>query len=60
MMDHFSRVAKKLLDEQPAAIKVHCLAHNLNLSLQDTAKCQPIRTALDTTMELCKLIRYSP
>ena len=59
MMGHLSGVAKQ--DEQPAAIKVHCLAHSLNLCLQDTAeKCQLIRTALDNTMELCKLIRYSP
>ena len=61
MMGHLSGVAKQLQDEQPAAIKVHCLAHSLNLCLQDTAKkFQPIRTALDNTMELCKLIRYSP
>ena len=61
MMGHLSGVAKQLQDEQPAAIKVHCLAHSLNLCLQETAKkCQPIRTALENTMELCKLIRYSP
>ena len=33
MMGHLSGVAKKLQDEHPAAIKVHCLAHSLNLCL---------------------------
>ena len=45
---------------QPS-IKVHCFAHCLNLCLQDAArKCQPVRNALDVTMELSKLILYSP
>ena len=44
-----------------AAIKVHCLAHSLNLCIQDTAKeRQPIRHVLDNVMELSKLIRRSP
>ena len=38
MMGHLSGVAKQLQSEQPSAIKVHCLAHSLNLCLQDTAK----------------------
>ena len=54
-------VAKQIQSEYPAAIKVHCLAHCLNLCLQDAAKkCKPIRAALDNIMELTQLIRYSP
>ena len=61
MMGHLSGVAKQLQSEQPSAIKVHCLAHSLNLCLQDTAKkCQPVRSVLDNIMELSQLIMYSP
>ena len=53
MMGHSTGVAKQLLSEEPAAIPVHCLAHSLNLCLQDVAKkCQPIRNALNVVMEL--------
>ena len=33
-----SGVAKRLQDEEPAAIKVYYLAHSLNVCLQNTAK----------------------
>lgn len=61
MMGHLTGVAKQIQTDHPAAIKVHCLAHCLNLYLQDTAKkCKLIRAALDNIMELTQLIRYSP
>ena len=61
MMGRLTGVAKQIQDEQPSAIKVHCLAHCLNLCLQDVArKCKPVRDALDIVMELSNLIRYSP
>ena len=61
MMGHLSGVAQQIQSEQPAAIKVHCLAYSLNLCLQDASKkCQPIRNALDNIMELSQLIRFSP
>ena len=61
MMGHLRGVATQLENEEPAALRVHCLAHCLNLCLQDAAKkCKPIRDALDLVMELSKLIRYSP
>ena len=61
MMGHLRGVATRIQEEQPSAIKVHCLAHCLNLCLQSVSrKCQPIRNALDVTMELSKLILYSP
>ena len=61
MMGHLRGVATTIQEEQPSAIKVHCLAHCLNLCLQSVSrKCQPIRNALDVTMELSELILYSP
>ena len=61
MMGKLRGVATQLRSEEPAAIAVHCFAHCLNLCLQDVSrKCQPIRNALDTIMELSQLIRYSP
>lgn len=47
--------------EQPAALHVHCLAHCLNLCLQDAARiCPHVRDALELIMELVKLIKFSP
>ena len=61
MMGHLTGVAKQLLSEEPGAVPVHCLAHSLNLCLQDVAKkCQPIRNALNVVMELSQLIGYLP
>ena len=61
MMGHLTGVARQIQNKYPAALKVHCLAHCLNLCLQDAAKkCKPIRAALDNVMELTQLIRYSP
>ena len=36
MQSRNSGVAARISQEEPAAIPVHCLAHNLNLCLQDT------------------------
>ena len=45
---------------QPAAIHVHCLAHSLNLDLQDTVHiCLFFRHALHLMMELNQLIKWS-
>ena len=61
MMGHLHGVATQIQTEETTAISVHCLAHSLNLCLQDAAKkCVPVRNALDIVMEISKLIRYSP
>lgn len=61
MSGHRSGVATRLLEEEPAALHVHCLAHCLNLCLQDAArKFQPVRDALDLCTEVAKLILWSP
>ena len=54
-------VAARFLDENPAAIPVHCFTHSLNLCLQDVGRnivC--IRDALETVKEISKLIQFSP
>ena len=61
MMGCLRRVTERLEALQPLPVKVHCLAHCLNLCLQDTTrKCQLIRDALDMTTEVSKLILNSP
>ena len=45
----------------PQALYVHCLAHSLNLCLQDCGcNCRTIRESLALTTELGNLIRASP
>ena len=38
MLGHLKGVATQMRKEEPTAIHVHCLAHCLNLCLQDAAK----------------------
>ena len=61
MSGHIRGVATMLLKEEPAALHVHCLAHCLNLCLQDVGrKLQVVRNALDICIEVGKLILWSP
>ena len=54
-------VATRILQEQPPAIPVHCLAHSLNLCLQGAArKLSTLRNALELCREIYKLIELSP
>lgn len=56
-----SGVATRILGENPAALPVHCLAHSLNLCLQDAGKeIQLLRDALDIVKEISQLIKFSP
>ncbi|XP_046569596.1 zinc finger MYM-type protein 1-like [Haliotis rubra] len=58
---HVNGVAVQLQGEEPRAVHVHCLAHCINLALQEaTRACKPLRDALDITIEVNKLIKYSP
>ena len=53
MMGHLRGVGTQIQAEEVTAISVHCLAHCLNLCLQDAAKkCLPVRNALDLVMEI--------
>ena len=54
-------LATLIRKEVPAALPVHCLAHSLNLCLQDAGRqIQALRDAIDTVREIVKLINYSP
>ena len=54
-------LATRIKRENPAALSVHCLAHCLNLCLQEEGRKLPfIRDALDTVREIAKLIKFSP
>ena len=58
---HISGVAKRFQDENPSAISVHCLAHCINLCVQDIArKNKCVKDALNFAMEVIQLIKYSP
>ena len=47
--------------EVPAALHVHCLAHSLDLCLQDAGrKILLLRDAIDLVREIAKLINLSP
>ena len=61
MAGKLSGVAKRMLDDYPKAHFIHCMAHCLNLCLQDVSKnCTCIREALSLTSELSNVIRASP
>ena len=47
--------------EEPRALYVHCLAHSLNLCVQDTSKvCTLIRNTMDFIHDLIQLIKFLP
>ena len=61
MAGHLSGVSTRITNEEPKAMYVHCLAHSLNLCLQDCSKnCRCVRDALSLATELASLIRASP
>ena len=61
MFGHIHGVAARVKQEQNAALHVHCLAHLLNLCLQDAVRvCTPIGDCLHLVMELVQLIKWSP
>uniref|UniRef100_A0A1X7UFP5 DUF4371 domain-containing protein n=1 Tax=Amphimedon queenslandica TaxID=400682 RepID=A0A1X7UFP5_AMPQE len=61
MAGHLYGVAVHLQGEEPRAHYVHCLAHSLNLCLQEcSCKCSALRDALGVTQELYNPIRASP
>ena len=54
-------VSTRIQHEVPSAIHVHCLAHCVNLCLQDASrKSRMLRDALDLTGELTSFVRNSP
>ena len=61
MQGRLSGVATRIKDEVDKAISVHCLNHNLNLTLQEVAKVNTIvSSCLSIVQQLCNIIRNSP
>ena len=58
---HISGVGKRFQSENLAAVPVHCLAHCVNLCLQEVArKVTCIKEGLNFAMEAIQLIKLSP
>ena len=56
-----SGVAKLVMDIEPRALYTHCYGHSINLAVSDAIKLsKPVKSALETTHEITKLIKYSP
>ena len=54
-----SGVVKRIQDEEPRAVYTHCYGHSINLATCDAVKqSRPIKTALEMTHEITKLIKY--
>ena len=61
MAGHLTGVATHLQQEQKSALFEHCVAHSLNLCLEDCGKrCACVREALGLASELSSIIRASP
>ena len=56
-----SGTSTQICREEPRAVFIHCFGHALNLAAGDAIKRNKIlRDALDTTLEVSKLLKYSP
>lgn len=54
-------VAAQLCKEEARAVYTHCYGHSLNLAAGDAIKNSTVmKSALDTTHEISKLVKYSP
>ena len=54
-------VAKQIKDAEARALYTHCYGHSLNLAVGDAIKASKLMSsALDTTYEIVKLVKYSP
>ena len=61
MAGNISGVSTRITAEEPKALYVHCLAHSLNLCLQDCSRnCDCVKNALSLASDLARLIRASP
>ena len=61
MSGRFNGVSTQIQQEEPRAIPVHCLAHSLNLCLQDVCKSfRLIKNALELVREAVYIVNKSP
>ena len=57
---HVNGVGKRFQEDNPAAVPIHCLAHCINLSLQEVAKTiKLVREGFNFAMDLIQLIKLS-
>ena len=57
MSGHLHGGASRFKEEEPAALYVHCLAHSLNLCLQDASQlCSAVHDSLELVMEIVKTL----
>ena len=58
---NMKKVAKEIQSIEPWALCLHCYGHSLNLAVSDTLKkIKCLSDALDHSLEICKLLKYSP
>jgi len=58
---NMKRVAAMVKEIEPRSLYLHCHGHSLNLAVADVIKKIPtMSNALDHTLEICKLIKFSP
>ena len=58
---HITSVGKRFQEEFPCAIPVHCLAHYINLCLQEVVhKVKSIKEGLYFAMDMIQLIKLFP
>ena len=61
MAGHLRGVAARIQAEEPKALFVHCLAHSVNLCLQECGRqSKVIRDGLSLVNEICNFIKSSP
>ena len=61
MSGHLRGVSAQFKEEESAALYVHCLAHSINLFLQDASQgCISVCDSLELVIELVKPIKLSP
>ena len=59
-------VSKQIMDIERRALFTHCYGHTLNFACSDAVKgckvlkCKILKSALETTREITKLIKFSP
>ena len=54
-------VSKQIMDIERRALFTHCYGHTLNFACSDAVKgCKVLKSALETTREITKLIKFSP
>ena len=56
-----SGASTRIRNDCPQALPVHCLAHSLNLCLQDAGRdMKLLRDSIDLVREISQLINFSP